>query len=108
MPCSWIFLSLFSSLHTKAAFAYSSLPLYYSPLAAACPFPSVGVGIWPKQSAGSRNSCSSFGSICGRDLIQRWRETKNSSVEFFSNEARRAAGCGGVPAHPDSDQVRAS
>jgi hypothetical protein len=49
----------FSSLHTKAAFAYSSLPLY-SPLAAACPFPSVGVGIWPKQSVGSRNSCSFF------------------------------------------------
>jgi hypothetical protein len=31
-----------------------------------------------------------------------------SCVEFVSDEARRAAGCGGLPAHPHPDQVRAS
>jgi hypothetical protein len=29
-------------------------------------------------------------------------------VEFFGDEARRAPGFGGLPAHPHPDQVRAS
>ena len=112
-PCSWISQDIF----LRSAPGQHLLEIYSLPPAFAAPFclssfPRTGeVGIRHKQSAGS---CCSFCALPFwlQDLIQRGEgepgEEGRFLWELFGDEAQRAAGFGGLPAHSHPDQVRAS